>query len=190
MRAGGTGTEAPLLEAHGGRRSEPEAECGDAIPCPRGALGYRHLPVPEEGRGVLPMGLAEGERRKGTVCNGISCPELAGKTFLKRKAAIDGMRQLSPLKRGLALLCSAVAQNMGVYGFAPSLSHCLWVLVSAPSQRSVLFLAGSVFWGRWKRLPQTRLRRAAPGPCPCQAAAGLGVSKDHPHPKKDSPGLK
>lgn len=98
------GTEAPLLEALGGR-SELEAEaggelalgCGAAIPCPPlrpGALGHRHVPVPEEGRGVTgageQWGAPDGPHRgkKVTVCNGISslaAAELAGRTLHKKR---------------------------------------------------------------------------------------------------------
>lgn len=86
------GTEAPLLEAYGGRSEleagaggEPALGGGAAVPCPHpqgGQGGYG-------GRGAAGCSQqpAEGCGRKVTVCNGISslAAELAGKSLHKKR---------------------------------------------------------------------------------------------------------
>lgn len=104
MRAGGPGTEAPLLEAHRGRR-ELEAEaggelalgCGAAVPRPPRVLsGIAASLSPRRAGGatgageqrVFPTGPTEGWGRKVTDCSGISSlavAELAAKTLHKKR---------------------------------------------------------------------------------------------------------
>lgn len=89
----GMGTEAPLLEAYGGRSElepgaggEPALGDGAAVPClrPQGGQGD----CGGQGAAWCSQQLsAEGCGRKVTVCNGISslAAELAGKSLHKKR---------------------------------------------------------------------------------------------------------
>lgn len=118
-----------------------------------------------------------------TVRNGISslaAAELAGKILHKMRLSRWSW-EAEPVEVVARSALQPVPQNMG---------SLLLLLLSYPtvfgskrasrsrlrSAAGALFLAASVFWGRWKRLREIQLLRAAGGPCPWQAA-GLSVSK-------------